>query len=98
MITYEEGDWFDDEAIQSERFEADIEQAELERDGRVHAKLAGIPGKCLHGWSGPDESAEDWKTWVAAGRPGSFQGALKCYYNCGKTWPNAQARESEGQS
>ena len=76
--------WFDQEAIDSERFDADIEQAELERVGRQMAKVAGKPGLCKHGWTGPDDSKKD--------------GTFKCYHNCGKTWPNMSARDNDPNS
>jgi len=59
-----EGGWFDPEAIESERLDADMEQAELEREGNLAAralrrmrklraagKLAEAAAACTHGWT-----------------------------------------------
>jgi hypothetical protein len=60
------GGWFDPEAIDGERIDADIEQASLEEQGRDHSRLlrvmerlraagrlAEAAAACPHGWTGP---------------------------------------------
>jgi hypothetical protein len=44
-----EGGWFDSEAIETERHDADAEMAELESVGRAHS-AARKAGRCTHGW------------------------------------------------
>lgn len=75
-----DGGWHDMEAIESERFEADMQMADFEREGRRLAKIQGKPGLCEHGWSGPSEVKD---------------GTFKCYHNCGKVWASREARDAD---
>ena len=64
-----EGGWFDTEAIEQERFDADLEMAELEAQGRAYSlrqhqsellrregNLVAAAGKCPHGSGFPLDS------------------------------------------
>ena len=78
-----EGGWFDEEAIAAERFDADMEQAAMEAEGRAFGKRmkrvkaalatgdvdAAAKLCATHGWSG-------------CAVEGVFDGDRRCYY-CG---------------
>lgn len=75
-----EGGYFDQEAIDAERFDADMEQAELERRGNRIAELRR-KGICVHGW--------------VQGTPGVDNGPVRCLEEgCGESWDSETAYEN----
>ncbi len=86
-----EGGWFDSEALESERFDADREMASLERQGiraaaaakrsaafRSAGELVKAADACRHGWGyGTPGLAAD-----HAGDPRAKERGFRCH-NCG---------------
>ena len=72
-----EGGWFDAEAIDSERFDADLEMAELEAVGNAisHQRRAGV---CVHC------SAEDYHP--SYPERGLQPGQTRCTDGCGRVF------------
>jgi hypothetical protein len=72
------GGWFDEEAIEAERLDADMEMAELQRSAR-QAEADRKRGRCHHTWTQPT-------------KPGVLSGARTCNH-CGRAdlpadhWP-----------
>lgn len=74
----------EDEALQSERLDADMEQAELERIGRRVSELKR-KGVCLHGWTAP----ADVEAWAAG------TDARRHCLHCGHVFADEAAEERE---
>ena len=74
----------EEEALASERLDADIEQAELERVGR-RVSVLRRRGVCLHGWTAPAD-VDGWRAGTDARR--------RCQH-CGYVFADDAAEERE---
>jgi hypothetical protein len=80
MSYYDEDPWADVEALENERFEADMAQAEMEREGARWAR-AQRAGVCTHGSSVAYRSPA-----VYPEQEGLTPGQSRCTAGCGRVF------------